>query len=69
MKLDPKTAGMNPHRMRIDAKGTLFVTLNAFGRVLMWDTAVPEGLRRRRGGGAVGSESDSPSVSASLRAK
>jgi gluconolactonase len=39
MGLDPKTAGMDPDGMRMDARGTLFMTLNAFGRVLMWDTA------------------------------
>ncbi|KAA8914635.1 hypothetical protein FN846DRAFT_926000 [Sphaerosporella brunnea] len=39
--LDPKKAGMDPDGMRMDAKGTLFMTLNAFGRVLMWDTSKP----------------------------
>ena len=32
LKLD----GMDPDGMRMDSKGTLFVTLNAFGRVLKW---------------------------------
>ena len=38
MGLDPKKAGMDPDGMRMDAQGTLFMTLNAFGKVLMWDT-------------------------------
>ncbi|KAI5842335.1 hypothetical protein BZA05DRAFT_206180 [Tricharina praecox] len=39
--LDPKTAGMDPDGMRMDSKGTLFMTLNAFGKVLVWDTNGP----------------------------
>lgn len=38
MGLDPKTAGMDPDGMRMDSKGTLFVTLNAFQKVLKWNT-------------------------------
>jgi len=39
--LAPKTVGMDPDGMRMDSKGTLFMALNAFGRVLMWDTNGP----------------------------
>jgi sugar lactone lactonase YvrE len=41
--LDPKTAGMDPDGMRMDSKGTLFMTLNAFKRVLMWDVTKDQG--------------------------
>jgi len=41
--LDAKTAGMDPDGMRMDKEGTLFMTLNAFQKVLKWNTkAAPE---------------------------
>jgi gluconolactonase len=35
--LDPMKAGMDPDGMRMDIKGNLFISLNAFQRVLKWN--------------------------------
>lgn len=41
MGFDPRTASMDPDGMRMDSSGTLFVTLNAFQKMLKWDTSKP----------------------------